>query len=82
MAGDVPLLERLAQLPAVPVANAAELLDTLDEPGSDPIIGPLFGADEDGNAAVNPLVPMVLEHMQQKEDGTCYAALLEGLTGI
>ena len=25
---------------------------------------------------------MVLEHMQQKEDGTCYAALLEGLTGI
>jgi hypothetical protein len=31
---------------------------------------------------VNPLVPAVLEHMQQKEDGTCYAALLEGLTGI
>ena len=82
MAGDVPLLERLAQLPAVPVANAAELLETLAEPGADPIIGPLFGADEDGNAAVNPLVPMVLEHMQQKQDGTCYAALLEGLTGI
>jgi hypothetical protein len=82
MAGDVPLLERLAQLPAVPVANAAELLETLDEPGADPIIGPLFGADEEGNAAVNPLVPMVLEHMQEKEDGTCYAALLEGLTGI
>ena len=82
MAGDVPLLERLAQLPAVPVANAADLLETLDEPGADPIIGPLFGADEDGNAAVNPLVPMVLEHMQEIEDGTCYAALLEGLTGI
>jgi hypothetical protein len=82
MAGDVPLLERLSQLPAVPVANAAELLETLDEPGADPIIGPLFGADEEGNAAVNPLVPMVLEHMQEKEDGTCYAALLEGLTGI
>jgi len=49
MAGDVPLLERLAQLPAVPVANAAELLETLDEPGADPIIGPLFGADEDGS---------------------------------
>jgi len=64
------------------VANAADLLETLDEPGTDPIIGPLFGADEDGNAAVNPLVPMVLEHMQEKEDGTCYAALLEGLTGI
>ena len=64
------------------MGNAAEPLDTRDEPGADPTIGPLFGADEDGNAAVNPLVPMVLEHMQEKEDGTCYAALLEGLTGI
>ena len=31
---------------------------------------------------MNPLVPAVLEHMQQKADCTCYAALLEGLTGI
>jgi hypothetical protein len=82
MAGDVPFLERLGQLPAVPVAEAVALIDTLAEPGADPVIGPLFGTDEDGNPAVNPLVPVVLEHMQQKEDGTCYAALLEGLTGI
>jgi len=31
---------------------------------------------------VNPLVPVVLEHMQAKQDATCYGALLEGLTGI
>jgi hypothetical protein len=82
MAGDVPLLERLAQLPAVPVSEALALIEALPEPGADPIIGPLFGTDEEGNPVVNPLVPAVLEHMQQKEDGTCYAALLEGLTGI
>lgn len=82
MPGDVPFLERLAQLPAVPVGQAVGLVEALPEPGADPVIGPLFGTDEDGNPVVNPLVPAVLEHMQQKEDGTCYAALLEGLTGI
>jgi hypothetical protein len=82
MPGDVPLLERLAQLPPVPVASALALVDSLGEPAADPVIGPLFGTDEEGNAAVNPLVPVVLEHLQQKQDSTCYAALLEGLTGI
>lgn len=82
MAGDVPFLERLAQMPAVPVGNAVTLVDALNEPGADPVIGPLFGTDDDGNTVVSPLVPAVLEHMQQKPDGTCYAALLEGLTGI
>jgi hypothetical protein len=82
MAGDVPFLERLAQLPAVPVAEAVDLVDQLPEPGADPVIGPLFGSDDEGNVVVNPLVPAVLEHMQQKPDATCYAALLEGLTGI
>ena len=82
MPGDIPFLERLAQLPAVPVGAAVRLVGALPEPGADPVIGPLFGTDEEGNPAVNPLVPAVLEHMQQKEDGTCYVALLEGLTGI
>ena len=82
MAGDVPFLERLAQMPAVPVGAAVTLVEALDEPGADPVIGPLFGTDDEGNAVVNPMVPAVLEHMQQKEDSTCYAALLEGLTGI
>jgi hypothetical protein len=82
MAGDVPFLERLAQMPAVPVGDAVTLVEALNEPGADPVIGPLFGTDDEGNAVVNPMVPAVLEHMQQKEDSTCYAALLEGLTGI
>ena len=82
MAGDVPFLERLAQMPAVPVGDAISLVEALNEPGADPVIGPLFGTDDEGNPVVNPLVPAVLEHMQQKEDSTCYAALLEGLTGI
>jgi hypothetical protein len=82
MPGDIPFLERLAQLPAVPVADAVGLLESLPEPGADPVIGPLFGSDEEGNTLVNPLVPAVLEHMQQKVDSTCYGALLEGLTGI
>jgi hypothetical protein len=64
------------------VEQALALLDALPEPGADPVVGPLFGTDEEGNPAVNPLVPAVLEHMQQKQDATCYAALLEGLTGI
>jgi hypothetical protein len=82
MAGDVPFLERLAQLPAVPVGDVVGLVEALSEPAADPVIGPLFGTDDEGNAVVNPLVPAVLQHMQRQTGGTCYAALLEGLTGI
>jgi hypothetical protein len=82
MPGDVPFLERLAQLPAVSVSDAVTLVDALREPAADPVIGPLFGTDDEGNTVVNPLVPAVLEHMQQKQDATCYTALIEGLTGI
>jgi hypothetical protein len=81
-AGDAPLLERLAQLPAVPVAEVIALLEALPQPAADPIIGPLFGTDEEGDPTVNPLVPAVLQQFQAKTDLTCYAALLEGLTGI
>src|SRR5207253_3270576 len=48
----------------------------------DPVIGPLFGVDDEGHPAANPLVPMVLQQFQAKPDLSCYAALLEGLTGI
>jgi hypothetical protein len=82
MPGDVPFLERLANLPPLPIAQAVALLDRLAEPQSDPVIGPLFGTDEDGDAVVNPLVPTVLQSFQGKTDLTCYGALLEGLTGI
>ena len=82
MSGDVPLLERLSQLPVVAAAQAAELLERLADPRTDPVIGPLFSGDEDGEATVSPLVPLVLESMAAKADLTCYAALIEGLTGV
>ena len=78
MAGDVPLLERLAQLPAGAGRGRGRAHgEPAPSRSSDPIIGPLFGADEDGDAAVNPLVPLVLQHLQQKED----AHLLRGAAG-
>src|SRR5439155_1049083 len=73
---------RLARLAPVPAASAASLVERLAEPNADPVIGPLFGTDEDGDTVVNPLVPAVLQALAQKEGLTCYAALLEGLTGI
>ena len=82
MPGDVPFLERLAQLPPVTAASLVELISELTAPQQDPLIGPLFSVDEDGTAAVNALVPVVLEQFQAKSDLTCYAALIEGLTGI
>lgn len=82
MPGDVPLLERLAQLPPVPASAAVSLLERLAEPHTDPLIGPLFGVDEDGDPAVSALVPVVLQQLADKTDLTCYAALVEGLTGM
>src|SRR6266481_8988459 len=79
MAGDAPLLERLAKLPA---AAAVELLERLAKPQTDPVIGPLFGVDEDGDVGVSPLIPAVLKQLGDRKDLTCYAALIEGLTGI
>jgi hypothetical protein len=46
------------------------------------VVGPLFGLDEEGDLVVNPLVPTVLKAFQERAELTCYAALLEGLTGI
>src|SRR6059036_1335307 len=82
MAGDAPLLERLAKLPAVPAAAALELLERIARPQTDPVIGPLFGVDEDGDVGVNPLVPAVLKQFEDRKELTCYAALIEGLTGV
>jgi hypothetical protein len=79
---DVPLLERLAQLPAVPAAEALTIMERLREPQKDPVIGPLFGVDDEGDPVVNALVPVVLQQFQAKPELTCYQALVEGLTGI
>jgi hypothetical protein len=82
MTGDVPLLERLSQLPAVPASTALELLERLPKPQADPVIGPLFGETDEGETVVNPLVPAVLKQFQEKSELTCYQALVEGLTGV
>lgn len=82
MAGDAPLLERLAQMPAVPAAEAAELVERLEDISADPLLGPLIAVDEEGDAVVNPLLPSLLKQFAEKVDLTCYGALLEGLTGV
>lgn len=82
MAGDAPLLERLARMSAVAAADALALIERLAEPQSDPVLGPLFGVDEEGEALVTPLVPAVLQQFQDKPELSCYTALLEGLTGV
>lgn len=82
MPGDAPFLERLAQMPPVPVAEAVALLGRLETPQTDPVIGGFFDTDEDGDQVVSALVPAVLQQLQDKDELTCYAALLEGLTGV
>lgn len=82
MAGDAPFLERLARMPPVPAAEALALFERVAELQGDPVIGPLFGVDEEGDTVVSPLVPTVLQQFQDKAELTCYAALLEGLTGV
>src|SRR5438046_10438889 len=82
MAGDVPFLERLAQLPPVPAAEAPALVERLVTPQGDPVVGPLFSVDDEGDLVVNPLGPAVLKSLQDRADLTCYEALLEGMTGI
>src|SRR5262245_32083580 len=82
MASDATLLDRLASLAPVPALSAVNLIEGLRAPHQDPLLGPLFGVDEDGDAVVNALVPAVLQQFQSRGELTCYAALLEGLTGI
>jgi len=82
MASDAPLLERLAQLPAVPIAEIVDLLGRMPRLARDPLLAGLVGVDEDGEPALHPLVAAVVEHLKQRPEGTCYGALIEGLTGI
>ena len=82
MAGDAPLLERLARMPPVAAAEALTLFERVAELQGDPVISPFFGVDEEGDPVVSPLVPAVLQQFQDKAELTCYGALLEGLTGV
>ena len=79
---DAPLLERLAALPPVPVAELGDLLARPEVLSRDPLLAGLVGADEQGEPAVHPLLAAVVDHLRQREDATCYAALIEALTGI
>ncbi len=79
---DAPLLERLAQLPAVPIAELVELLGRMPNLAKDPILAGLVGVDDEGEPAVHPLLAAVIEHLRQRPEGTCYGALIEALTGI
>jgi hypothetical protein len=79
---DAPLLERLAQLPAVRVAELVELLGRMSNPAKDPLLAGLVGVDEAGEPAVHPLFRAVVAHLGQRPDATCYGALIEALTGI
>jgi hypothetical protein len=82
VSGDSPLLERLAGLPPVPVSDLIGLLERPAVLAKDPLLAGFVGVDDEGRPAVHPLVAAVLEHLGQKPDATCYAALLEALTGI
>jgi hypothetical protein len=82
MTPDAPLLERLAQLPAVRVAELVELLEQTTNLIKDPLLAGLVGVDEEGEPVMHPLVAAVLEHLKQRPEATCYAALIEALTGM
>jgi hypothetical protein len=82
MASDAPLLERLAGLPPVSLGELVALLDDLSDPARDPVLAGLYLRDAEGEVAVHPLLTAVVEHLRQKPDTGCYAALIEALTGI
>src|SRR5262245_46878998 len=82
MSSDAPLLDRLAGLPAVPVADLVALLESTPDLGRDPLFAGLVGVDDEGTPAVHPILVGVLEHLKARPESTCYAALIEALTGI
>jgi hypothetical protein len=79
---DVPLLERLAGLPAVPISELVRLLEAIPDLSKESLLAGLVGVDAQGEPAAHPLLGLVVEHLKGRPEGTCYAALLEALTGI
>jgi len=79
---DLPLLERLAGLPPVSVSDLLALLEQVPDLSKEPLFAGLVGVDEQGDPAAHPLLGLVLEHLKERPEASCYAALLEALTGI
>ena len=79
---DLPLLERLAGLPAVSVADLMALLERMPDLSREPLLAGLVAVDEQGEPAGHPLLGVVLQHLKERPQGTCYGALLEALTGV
>lgn len=79
---DLPLLERLAGLPAVSVADLMALLERMPDLSREPLLAGLVAVDEQGEPTAHPLLGVVLQHLKERPQGTCYGALLEALTGV
>ena len=61
---DLPLLERLAGLPAVTVTELVSLLGAVADLSKEPLLAGLVGVDEQGEPAAHPLLGLVLEHLK------------------
>jgi hypothetical protein len=79
---DLPLLERLAGLPAVSVSDLMALLERTPDLSREPLLAGLVAVDEQGEPTAHPLLGMVIQHLKERPEGTCYGALLEALTGV
>lgn len=82
MAGDVPLLERLAGLPPVAISELRMLVERGAGLSRDPLLAGFVAADEEGTPALHPLAAAMLAQIEHRPDATCYTALIEALTGI
>jgi len=82
VASDAPLLERLAALPPVRIAELVELLERAPNLARDPLLAGLAGLDDKSEPAWHPLLAAVVAHLQRRPETTCYTALIEALTGI
>jgi hypothetical protein len=82
MSRDVPLLERLSQLPPVEVGRLLTLVEGMPRPDQDPLLRPLVVVSEEGEHVVSPLLAGVLQQFAQRPKRSCYQALLEALTGV
>jgi len=79
---DLPLLERLAGLRPVSVSELIGLLERTTDLAREPLLAGLIGVDEQGEPTAHPLLGVVIEHLKERPESTCYGALLEALTGV